>query len=213
VKSARFRARLLERAARADVALSDAAVDQLETYYRLLNRWNQAINLTALPTESLGDRSIDRLLIEPVVAASYLKPSASIWVDLGSGGGSPALPMKIVHSMVRLVLVEARSRKAAFLREAVRALSLQGTEVANDRFEHVTARVDLAGQADVVTVRAVRIDDVLLESSRRLLKPGGDLFLFSTVGSSTVSSSLFDISRSVTLLPGGQSELVIFEAR
>jgi 16S rRNA (guanine527-N7)-methyltransferase len=202
----------MERAARAEVALPDALVEQLETYYRLLDRWNQTINLTALRTESLDDRSIDRLLIEPLMAARYLA-APSVWVDLGSGGGSPALPMKMVHSATRLTMVEARSRKAAFLREAVRALSLPSTEVMNDRFEQVAARPDMAGMAEFVTVRAVRMDDALLRSSRHLLKSGGDLFLFTTQGSSIDSSSLFESSRSITLLPGGQSELVVLKAR
>jgi 16S rRNA (guanine527-N7)-methyltransferase len=93
---------------------------RLVTYFDLLFRWNQKINLTSLTNI---DEAIDRLLLEPVAAARELAHSPSI-IDLGSGGGSPAIPLALALSAPRLVMVESRSRKAAFLREAVRELGM-----------------------------------------------------------------------------------------
>jgi 16S rRNA G527 N7-methylase RsmG len=78
--------------------VADATVDRFEAYYRLLNHWNKKINLTALRLESLSDHAIDRILVEPLVAAEAVSRSSIEWWDLGSGGGSPAIPIKIVRS-------------------------------------------------------------------------------------------------------------------
>ena len=59
-----FRSRLLERAARAQIASTDATIDALHAYFSLLSRWNRTINLTAFPLDPLTDEAVDRLFIE-----------------------------------------------------------------------------------------------------------------------------------------------------
>lgn len=204
-----FRERLLDRAGLAHVTLTIPAIERLETYYFLLSRWNKRINLTALPLDSLDDRALDRMLVEPLVAAKYMRDSAIDWFDLGSGGGSPAIPMKIVRPSARLTLVEARSRKAAFLREVARELTLSDVLVIADRFETTADRPELVGSADLVTVRAVRTDAALFGAARRLARADAELHLFAAKGAPTPASALFGLTRSVELVPGGQSELLI----
>jgi 16S rRNA (guanine527-N7)-methyltransferase len=208
----RLRARFLQRAARANLTLPDAAVDQIEAYYVLLNHWNRKINLTALPLEAMSDQAIDRMLVEPLVAANDVPDSPLRWFDLGSGGGSPALPIKIARPLAELTLIEARSRKAAFLREAVRELSLLNVAVVDDRFEKLAARSEVAGTADLVTVRAVRTDAALFGSSRKLMKSGAELFLFAGRTAQIPPAHGFELLKSVPLSPAGDSELVVFKA-
>jgi 16S rRNA (guanine527-N7)-methyltransferase len=193
----------------AGVVLTDASLDQLETYYLLLHRWNRKINLTSLPLETMSDEALDRVVVEPLAAANAVRTSSLNWFDLGSGGGSPALPIKILRPAAQLTLVEARSRKAAFLREAVRELSLQGVAVLDERFEGLTARTDFSRIANLVTVRAVRIDGALFEASRHLLQSDGELLLFTTRGTPRPESPGFELVRVIDLLPGGSSQLHI----
>jgi 16S rRNA (guanine527-N7)-methyltransferase len=174
VTSREFRERLSRRARRARVVLPEGVLAPFETYFRLLAKWNLKINLTALPLQSPTDTTFDRLFIEPLAAGALVHDAAGTWFDLGSGGGSPALPLKMIRPSLSLTLVESKARKAAFLREVVRALKLPETEVANVRFEELQANSD----ADVVTVRAVRPDHSLLGVSARLLRIGGHLVLF-----------------------------------
>ena len=115
------RSRLVRRAGKSNIFIGDPLADQLAAYYELLARWNRKINLTSL--ENL-DEAIDRLLLEPLVASRYLPASANRLMDVGSGGGSPAIPFKLAVPRLRLTMVEAKARKSAFLREAVRHLSL-----------------------------------------------------------------------------------------
>jgi len=175
-----FLKRLVARGAAAGIDLSPSLATRLESYYRLLAHWNASINLTALPLDPLTDNALDRLLIEPLAAARCFSPSgpAPIWFDLGSGGGSPAIPLKLARPSTRLTMVESRERKAAFLREAIRVLELEGSAVEASRIEAVATGHPLAGSVDLITVRAVRIDPSLFGSIRELLSVRGRIVLF-----------------------------------
>ena len=78
-------------------------------FYALLSRWNQKINLTSLADP---DEAIDRLILEPLLAAARFVPAAcSSMMDIGSGGGSPAIPMKLVSPRLALTMVEVKATK------------------------------------------------------------------------------------------------------
>jgi 16S rRNA (guanine527-N7)-methyltransferase len=173
VTSAEFERALTTRATANGLAIDAVVVRRFETYYRILTRWNGTINLTSLPLDPLASETIDRLLIEPLAVARLLPElPASTWFDLGSGGGSPALPMLLTRPELQLTMVEVRERKAAFLREAVRTLGVRAV-VETARFE------DVAGmsQAGLVTVRAIKIDEAVFATARRLLRPSGLLVI------------------------------------
>jgi 16S rRNA (guanine527-N7)-methyltransferase len=178
VNSREFRARLIERAGHAGVDIPTDASALLEQYFVLLRKWNETINLTALRLREPSDEALDRLLIEPLGAAPLIDNRPAPWFDLGSGGGSPAIPLKIVRPRLQLTMVESRSRKAAFLHEAIRVLALEDAAVETVRFERLVDETGRANSAQLVTVRAVKIDGELLDTSRRLLAPGGMLILF-----------------------------------
>jgi 16S rRNA (guanine527-N7)-methyltransferase len=175
VTSREFKERLSRRARKARVQLPSEILAPYETYFRLLAQWNVKINLTGLPLQPPTDETFDRLFIEPLAASTFVTDAPGVWFDLGSGGGSPAFPLKLVRPSLGLTLVESKTRKAAFLREAIRVLKLPATDVANVRFEELDA--DARG-ADLVTVRAVRPDAALFKVAARLLKEGGRLLLF-----------------------------------
>jgi 16S rRNA (guanine527-N7)-methyltransferase len=166
--------RLRARAQTFGLAVPPHAEARLAVYFDLLFRWNAKINLTALTNP---DAAIDRLLLEPLAAALNL-PRHPELIDLGSGGGSPAIPMAILLESRRLVMVESKTRKAAFLREAARSLELNAT-VENARFESVAAQGLYAGRMDVVSIRAVRPDLTTLASAKTFLTPSGKIALFS----------------------------------
>ena len=125
VTTLEFRDRLARRTRRAKAPISLDMLEPLEAYYRLLTQWNAKINLTALPLDAPTDETFDRLFVEPLGAAKQIPPQTpSVWFDLGSGGGSPAIPIKIARPALRLTMIESKERKGAFLREAIRALGL-----------------------------------------------------------------------------------------
>jgi 16S rRNA (guanine527-N7)-methyltransferase len=175
--------------------LSSGAISGLEAYFALLGKWNEKVSLTSLRVADADDAAIDRLLIEPLLAAKYLPASSATIVDIGSGGGSPAVPLKLAAPGMALVMVESKSRKAAFLREVIRQLGLERTTVAAARFETLLARPEMTESAEVVTIRAVRVDSKTLVALQQFLKPGGAIFLLGTA-----------VSAAELGLPGGQLE-------
>ena len=78
-------------------------LEPLEAYFRLLAHWNAKINLTALPLDPPTDETLDRLLVEPLAAARQIRRcAAASGSTSGSGGGSPAIPLKIARPALRL---------------------------------------------------------------------------------------------------------------
>ena len=172
-----FAASLRARATAFGASVTDPQAREFEKFYDLLTKWNRRINLTAL---ALGPpapvETLDRLLIEPLIAAQMIPRAPLAVIDLGSGAGSPALPLKILRPEIRLTMVETRGRKAAFLREAVRTLQMDDVDVEQTRFQSLPA--SMVSAFDVVVVRALRIDDELLSVVVELLTAGGRFITF-----------------------------------
>jgi 16S rRNA (guanine527-N7)-methyltransferase len=172
--------RIGRRIARAGLTVPAEIQASLSAYLELLSRWNQKINLTAYALAPASDNAIDRLIVEPLAAVPHVPPGDRLLVDVGSGGGSPALPLRISLPRIRAVLVESKVRKCAFLREAVRELGLGAVEVENHRLEELLIRPELHEAADVVTIRAVRADPRLWTTVASFVRPGGRVFWFTT---------------------------------
>src|SRR5204862_1618093 len=154
---------------KAGISLENGVIQGLEAYFGLLERWNRTVSLTSLPVDKLGDEAIDRILIEPLLASKYLPARNAVVIDIGTGGGSPAIPMKIANPKISMRMVESKTRKAAFLREVVRHMGLERTEVEGTRFEELLVRPELHETVDVVTMRAVKVEKKILMSLQALL--------------------------------------------
>lgn len=190
MNSKEFQGRLERRARRVGLGLPAHLSEQLEAYYRLLSTWNTKINLTGLKLSDAPPDAIDRLLIEPVVAAKHVPVGTARMLDVGTGGGSPAIPLALATSCSGLCMVESKTRKSVFLREAVRRLGLDGAEVITARFEELLARPDLHERFDIVSVRAVRVESRMLLTLQAFVRPGGLVLLFRGSGTSAQPESV-----------------------
>jgi len=206
-----IRGRIERRAERAGLNLPGEIVLRLSEYVELLRKWNARINLTGLDDK---DHGLDRLIIEPLVAATHL-PDKGTAIDIGSGGGSPAIPLKLVCPELFLRMVESKIRKAAFLREACRYLEISNVEVETGRYEVLLSRPELHEAHDLLTVRAVRMSPAALRNLQAFVKPQGVLALFRRT--SAKDSAVTGVEppltvRSRHVLVGSlQSELVVLE--
>jgi len=131
---------------------------QLISYLELLDKWNRSLNLTGLAPEG----RVRRLVAEPFWLARHLHPGGR-FLDIGSGNGSPAIPWCVACSFSSADLVEARSRRAAFLRVAGRRLNLE-LRVRNERIETLSRPLT----PDWVTLQGVRLGPQLLREVRAL---------------------------------------------
>jgi 16S rRNA (guanine527-N7)-methyltransferase len=215
VSSREFRERLRRRARKVGIELDGALADGLQTYYALLAKWNAKINLTAFTLEAAGqDEAVDRLLIEPLIAARHVSGHAASAIDIGSGGGSPAIPLALATPRLHLRLVESKTRKAVFLREVLRELGLGRAEVETTRFEELLARPDLHEAMDLLTVRAVRLEPRTLVTLQALLRNGGQLFLFRGPSGGAVAEAVappLSWSATYPLVESLRSRLLVLE--
>lgn len=170
-------ARIALLAERAGVALNQPQLDQLVVYLTILKRWNTSINLTSLDVEMLPPPALERLVIGPIKASGLVASAPGTWFDLGSGCGSPALPFKVLRPRLHLVMVESRSRKVAFLREAGRLMGLSDVDVLQVRTDELMTRAT-PQSVDLVTIRAIRVDRDLVRVLDHILTSAGSVVLF-----------------------------------
>jgi len=163
-----------------------------------------AEELTSIPAEANMGLSCGN-----PTATAHLR-AGEVVVDLGSGGGSPAIPLKIARPTLKLTMIESKERKSAFLREAIRVLGLAGATVRTERFEAVAGSAEHQGSADFVTVRAVRADQDLFEMVGKILKEGGQLLLFREAHSPTADPGGFKRVKTVPLIDIPPSFLCIY---
>jgi len=173
--------------------LPPSLLDQISIYIDLLHRWNARVNLTAIRQE---EEIVTRHFGESLFMARHLFPKSVARapspanaggaqttpvhpprvLDIGSGAGFPALPLKLWAPHIHLTLVESNHKKAAFLREVVRALTLTNIDVIADRLEALAARPGFP-RAQVVTFRAVERFDAILHQAVAFLAPKATLAL------------------------------------
>jgi 16S rRNA (guanine527-N7)-methyltransferase len=112
----------------------DDQVLQIQQYIRILLFWNEKVNLTSIrdPLEILY-----RHFCESMYAAATVPVENGRLADVGSGGGFPGLPIKILCPNLRVFLVESNLKKATFLAEVVRELGLTDTQVLVRRYEEL----------------------------------------------------------------------------
>jgi 16S rRNA (guanine527-N7)-methyltransferase len=170
-------------------SLPESQLDQISTYIALLLRWNARINLTAIRNQ---EEIVTRHFGESFFLARHLFPAGAPLIahfamsgtsphpprvlDIGSGAGFPALPLKLWAPHIHLTLLESNHKKAAFLREVIRALTLTNINVITDRAEILAAHQDFP-QADIVTLRAVEHFETILPQSVTFLAPNATLAL------------------------------------
>jgi 16S rRNA (guanine527-N7)-methyltransferase len=147
--------------------LSQAQLQQLSDYLVLLIRWNAKTNLTAVrePEEIVTRHFGESLFLASKVSGGAVATA----IDVGSGAGFPGIPLKIYSPSVAVTLVESQNKKATFLKEVIRKLTLTSINVFSARAEALEQR------AQLVTLRAVERFDDVLPVAAGLVDPHGRL--------------------------------------
>lgn len=166
------------RSAVESAVVSATQLRDISTYIDILLRWNARINLTAIRGE---EEIVTRHFGESLFAARHLFPLCSSvpsvasgvrLADVGSGAGFPGIPIKLWVPEISLTLIESNQKKATFLKEVTRAITLTDVNIQTTRAE------SLAGASfAVVTLRAVERFESILPVAANLVAPGGCLAL------------------------------------
>ncbi len=168
-----LRQMLIEGAGEFGIGLAERHADDCLLYLSELKKWNRKMNLTAIREDR------DVIIKHFLDSLAFLKGFESVpgmrLLDMGSGAGFPAIPIKIVHPEMIVTMVESVKKKASFLRHIIRTLGLSNAEVVDRRTEDLA--VERPAQFDVVTARAFAEMGEALASAAPFLKPGGLLVL------------------------------------
>ncbi len=144
------------------IELSADAQTKLLAFRDLLLKWNKTYNLTALrdPEQAISHHLLDSLAILPYIGDGAL-------LDVGSGGGLPAIPLAIARPDLAISMVDTVQKKATFLQQAVIELGLKNVTVHHARVE------EMPGQYAQISSRAFAELKTFVDLTRHLLAPDG----------------------------------------
>jgi 16S rRNA (guanine527-N7)-methyltransferase len=210
---------------------SDALLQHISTYIDILLRWNARINLTAIRSE---EEIVTRHFGESLFTARHLFPKVYLVspvppvvkgfdsdadddrrpapdngirvADLGSGAGFPGIPIKLWAPHIAMTLIESNHKKATFLREVVRSLTLTNIDIQNARAETLPP-----SSFEIITVRAVERLNQVLPVAAKLLAPGGRLaLLISSAQQEAITSTLRNFNwKPPTPIPNSESRQLL----
>jgi len=151
--------------------VAPAAIGQLLLLQAELLHWNRTYNLTAIsePHEALEKHLVDSLTLLPHLG------SVNTLLDIGSGAGFPALPLKLVRSGLQVVSVDAVAKKIRFQKHVVRKFGLAGFTAWHGRAEELPTANLMPGGFERVVARAFASLPKLLELARPCLAPDGQV--------------------------------------
>ncbi|MCX6640590.1 MAG: 16S rRNA (guanine(527)-N(7))-methyltransferase RsmG [bacterium] len=149
---------------------------QLQAYLALVSHWNSITNLVSatnvdnLLTE-LTNQSLAPLLKEPLAENLQV-------LDIGSGAGFPAIPIKLARPDLAITLLEPRRKRCLFLRRVISELALDRIDVVQGRLEDFAYRKECALSFDLVMTRGTGSAPEQLPYVSRLVKPGGQCWFY-----------------------------------
>jgi len=156
--------------------ISDQQLEQLRQFSALVKKWNQRMNLVS---RADAERLWEHHLLPSIILLNFIDIETESWVlDIGSGGGFPAIPLKIARPDLQIIMVDSIRKKMLFLKQAIADLNLQNITVINERVEAVNQNPDFHKRFDIVTVRAVGEIDTLIQWGKPFLKDHGYFLLW-----------------------------------
>lgn len=140
--TARHAEELREGARELGVELSVEQHEQLLAYLALLIKWNKAYNLTAVRNP---DEMVSRHLLDSLSVIDHVREAGDNWLDVGSGGGMPGIPLAILFPERQFTLLDSNGKKTRFLTQVKLELKLANLQVIHSRVEDYRPDVPFSG--------------------------------------------------------------------
>lgn len=158
-----------------EFGLNKEQIAKFERYLELLLEWNEKFNLTAITDK---DEIEEKHFIDSIALTKFFDLKSKSLLDVGSGAGFPGVPLAIVEPTAHITLLESNGKRITFLKEVVKELDLKNVEIIQGRAEELNARE----KYDLVTARAVKELNILLELCFYLVKVGGYFVAYKSSG-------------------------------
>ena len=198
---------LISSAKELELVIEEIHAEQFHRYLTHLIKWNKAINLTAIidPNEIIIKHFVDSLTA--LITTRFSKNS--LVLDVGSGGGFPGIPLKIMRPDMRLALVEPVQKKCSFLNSVIGLLRLQDVSTFNGTIEQY-AKWPLRHTVDAVVIRGLKYKEMQVHVPE-LLTPKGKVILYrtETINNEEIGENFHIVSEKTLMLPQGSGKRVI----
>ncbi len=169
--SKKWQTLLIDGAHELEIRINHQQAHQFVIYAQELVKWNKKINLTTItdPFEIAVKHFIDS-----IAPATKIKKGASL-IDIGSGGGFPGIPLKLVMPSLSVILIDASRKKVSFLKQIIRILQLRDIDAIHIRAEDMADDPVFKKRFDIAVSRAFSRLDHFFDLSFPLIKPGGTM--------------------------------------
>lgn len=185
------------------INLRDEQLNQFQKFYDLVIDWNTKINLTAITDEK-------------EFAIKHVMDSLTLWdeekfsgvkkiLDVGTGAGFPAIPIKIFKPNVEIVLLDSLSKRVEFLKKVIAELNLENVTCIHGRAEDLAQQNNFRESFDLVTARAVARLNIISEYCLPFVKIGGT---FAALKGKQFAEEIAEAEKAVKILGGGKINFV-----
>jgi len=180
-------------------------IEQFSIYYQELGDWNKRVNLTTIT--DYEEVQIKHLLDSLTVTIAWQLPISNTdlsLIDVGTGAGLPGIPLKIIFPNIRLVLLEATSKKAAFLHHLKQKLGLENVEIVVGRAEDIAHLSEYRERFDIVLSRGVASLPTLVELALPFDAIGGS---FIALKKGVIEPEITQAAKAISTLGGNLREV------
>ena len=193
---------LIEGSKEFNIDLDEKALGAFRTYKGLLKDWNKKINITSITDDVEIDIKHFLDSLSPLITNLFQGNSRVI--DVGTGGGFPGIPLKIINEDLEVTLLDRLNKRINFLNVVIDQLGLENIRAIHGRAEELSRRKDYRDQYDICISRAVASLDTLSEYCLPFVKPGGH---FISMKGPDIEEEL-NLSKNAIKTLGGQIEKV-----
>lgn len=164
-----FKKVFLEEANKNNIEVNNEELEKLYKYMIGIIEWNDKVNVTAITEEKLF---IVKHFVDSLLINHYLQGKESV-IDIGTGGGFPGIPLKILNKETKFTLIDSVNKKLNVIRDLSEKIELENLEIIHTRAEDLASKNEYREKYDVATTRAVSNLSTILEYMLPFVKVGG----------------------------------------